>query len=70
MAGPAWWVLLTSWKFSIWAANRAATWTTSWWLWKRHHPGWRRWAWLITLNVVSGAVLFSAWYWLRLRKIR
>lgn len=59
---PAWWAVLTSWKFSVWATNRAATWTGGWWLWKRHHPGWKRWAWLITLNLASLAILLLLWF--------
>ena len=67
MLWPPWMWIGTPMKFSLWLANRIATWTGAYYVWKR----WRRhryfWPLLIMINVTSIGALGLFFYWLHMR---
>ena len=64
MIWPAWLWIGTPLKFSVWMTNRVATWTGSFYVWKRARTKRRVWMWLLLLNAVSLGALCLFLFWL------
>ena len=67
---PAWLWIGTPVKFSLWLANRLATWTGVAYLWRRFRSQRGVWMWLALLNVVSLGGLCLLFFWLHTRSVR
>lgn len=67
MIWPAWLWIGTPLKFSVWMTNRVATWTGSFYVWKRARSRRRVWMWLLLLNAVSLGALCLFLFWLHAR---
>ena len=70
MVWPAWLSLATPMKFSLWLANRIATWTGLFYFWKRFRSQRHFWVWLALINVVSLGGLCLVLFWLHVRAVR
>ena len=70
MLWPSWLWIGTRLKFFLWLGNRFATWTGSFYLWKRLRATRHLWVWLILVNVVSLAGLGLLFFWLHTRAAR
>ena len=57
MPWPAWLWIGTRSKFFLWLGNRLATWTGSFWFWKRFRGKRALWVWLLLINAVSFTLL-------------
>ena len=64
MIWPSWLWILTPTKFFLWLGNRLATWTGSFYFWKRFRSRRAVWVWLILLNAISLAALGFLFSWL------
>ncbi len=65
MVWPAWLWVGTRLKFSLWLANRLATWTGLVYLWRRLRSRRWFWLWVALANLVSLGVLVAVFFWLR-----
>lgn len=70
MPWPAWLLIGSPVKLSVWVVNRLATWTSGLYLWKRHRGRRRVWPWLILLQAASLGVLAVVFRWLAWRSAR
>ena len=69
MPWPAWlWIGTRSTCF-LWLSNRLATWTGSFWFWKRFRGTRRLWVWLLLINATSIALLVWLFFWLHHRAV-
>ena len=64
MVWPSWLWIGSSVKFFLWLGNRLATWTGSFFFWRRFRSRRRVWVWLFVINVVSLAGLCALFFWL------
>ena len=67
MAWFSWLWIGTPFKFALWLANRVATWTGLFFLWRRWQSRRHAWLWLLLLNAVSFGALALIFFWLRAR---
>ena len=67
MVWPSWLWIGTPLKFFLWLGNRLATWTGSFFLWKRWRARRRVWLWLILVNLMSFGALGVLFFWLHTR---
>ncbi|MBI3996221.1 MAG: hypothetical protein HY352_01055 [Candidatus Omnitrophica bacterium] len=66
---PSWLWIGTPVKVVLWLANRLATWTGSWYFWKRFKGRRRLWLWLLALNALSFTALGGVFYWIHVRRM-
>lgn len=64
---PSWLWIGTPIKFSVWLVNRLATWTGSFYLWKRIRSKPHFWPSFLLLNLLSLATLCLVLFWLHVR---
>ena len=64
MIWPAWLWIGTPVKFATWLVNRLATWSGSFYLWKRLRSHRFFWLWFVVINTVSMGMLVAALFWL------
>ena len=64
MVWPAWLWIGTRLKFSLWLANRLATWTGVGYLWRRLRSRRWFWLWMVLANLLSLGALAAVFFWL------
>ncbi len=67
MIWPAWFSFFSPLKFSLWAANRAATWTGLFYFWRKFRSQRFFWLWMTLINLASLGALALLFFWLHTR---
>ena len=70
IAWPSWLLLSSPVKLVLWIANRLATWTGVFYLWRRFRAKPHFWVWLVLLNACSFGGLCLVFFWLHARAAR
>ena len=65
MVWPSWLWIGTPLKFSLWLANRFATWTGAIYCWKRSRSRRLVWVWILLIHLASAASLVLIFFCLR-----